>query len=58
MGHDEVKVSVMVPSGSGSLFKWPTEEDVIFYRLEDVVMKLKPPAVKSSRGAFEFQEKW
>lgn len=56
VGHDEVKVNVMVPSGS--LFKWPAVEDFIFYRMEDVIRKLNPPTVKSARGTFEFQEKW
>ncbi len=44
VGHDEVKVNVMVPSGS--LFKWPAVEDFIFYRMEDVIRKLNPPTVK------------
>ena len=56
VGHEEVKVSVMVPSGS--LFKWPAVEDCIFYRIENVIRKLNPPTVKSARGAFEFKEKW
>ena len=56
VGHGEVKVNVMVPSGS--LFKWPAVEDSIFYRMEDVIKKLNPPTLKSARGTFEFQEKW
>ena len=54
--HDEVKVSVMVPSASG--FKWPDKEDAIFYRMVNVIQKLKPPSAKSARGAFQFSEEW
>ena len=56
VGQDEMKVSVMVPSGS--LFKWPLVEDAIFYRHENVIMKLNPPTLKSARGAYKFDEKW
>lgn len=56
VGDEEVKVSIMEPSGS--LFKWPSVENAIFYRLENVIMVLKPPIVKSARGTFQFQEKW
>lgn len=56
VGDDEVKVAVMVASGSH--FKWPPIEDCIFYPLTDVVMMLSPPIVKSARGTFDFIEKW
>ena len=52
----EVKVAVMISSGSH--YKWPSVEDCIPYPLEDVVMKLSPPVVKSARGTFAFAEKW
>ena len=50
--NDEIKVSVMVPSGS--YFKWPKDEDAIFYPVANVIKSLKPPVIKSSRGTFEF----
>src|ERR1043165_8063836 len=48
-------VKVMVPSGS--MFNWPAVEDTIYYRIVDVIKKLTPPIVKSSRGTFQFNEK-
>ena len=36
--NDEVKVSVMI--SSGSFFKWPTTDDCIFYHMKNVIMKL------------------
>lgn len=54
---EEVKVTVMIPSGS-RYFKWPTVEDAIFYKTENVIRKLHPPTLKSSRGTYEFSEKW
>jgi len=39
---DKVKVSRMVPSGR-RYFKWPTVEDTIFYKMENVLRKLKAP---------------
>jgi hypothetical protein len=54
VGLEEVKVSVMVPSGS--MFKWPAVEDTIYYRIVDVIKKLTPPIVKSSRGTFQFNK--
>ena len=56
IGDREVKVAVMISSGGH--YKWPPVEDCIFYCLEDVVMKLGPPIVKSARGTFDFVEKW
>ena len=55
VGLKEVKV--MVPSGS--MFKWPAVEDTIYYRIVvtlDVIKKLTPPIVKSSRGTFQFNK--
>jgi len=57
IGRDELKVSVMVPSGA-NYFKWPASEDSIFYHIKNVMMKLKPPTIKSARGTYEFSEKW
>ena len=54
---EEVQVSVMIPSGS-IFYKWPTPEDSIFYQMDNVVRKLKPPILKSARGTYEFLEKW
>ena len=53
----EVKVSVMVPSGT-CYYKWPANEDAIFYDMKNVIRQLKPPIVKSARGVYEFEEKW
>lgn len=53
---DELRVSVMIPSGA-SYYKWPAAEDSVFYAMKNVVMKLKPPAIKSARGTYEFSEK-
>ena len=49
---NQVQVAVMVKSGPH--YKWPAATDCIFYPLEDVVKKLKPPVVKTARGAFAF----
>jgi hypothetical protein len=57
IGFDELKVSVMVPSGT-NYYKWPPSEDSIFYNMKNVMMKLKPPTLKSARGTYEFSEKW
>ena len=57
VGEQEVQVSVMVPSGA-TRFKWPAVKDAIFYKMEDVLMKLQPPILKSARGSFQFAEKF
>jgi len=56
IGDNELKVSVMVPSGAH--FKWPAVEDSIYYPMQNVIRKLQPPILKSARGTFEFFEKW
>jgi len=53
----DVQEKVMIPSGA-NFYKWPTDDDAIFYSLDQIVMKLSPPTIKSARGAYEFQEKW
>ena len=56
LGDKEIRVSVMMKSGS--YFKWPVAEDKIFYKFENVIKKLQPPILKSSRNTFEFYDKW
>lgn len=56
VGDQEVKVSDIIKSGK--YYKWPNSEDCIFYAVQDVIMKLQPPTVKSARGTFEFKDKW
>lgn len=41
-------VSVMTMSGSG--WKWPNEDDEIWYKFIDVMQLIKPPEVSNSRG--------
>lgn len=41
-------VSVMTMSGSG--WKWPNEDDEIWYKFNDVMQLIKPPEVSNSRG--------
>jgi len=57
IGMADLKVSVMVPFGA-TYYKWPASEDCIFYNMNNVIMKLKAPILKSSRGTYEFLEKW
>lgn len=57
--EEEVKVSVMVRSGSG--FQWPTPSDCLFYSLTNVIKKLEPPNLQSASfrsSPFMFKEKW
>ena len=52
--NQDVEVRVMHKSGSG--WKWPTREDNIFYKVEDIECKIKPPTSAGSRGQFVFED--
>ena len=56
IGKDVVKVAVMIPSGSSYI--WLKVEDSIFYTLKNVLRKIRPPILKSTRGRFLFEDKW
>ena len=36
--------------------KWPTREDKILYKVEDIECKIKPPTAARSRGQFVFED--
>lgn len=44
-----LKVSVMIRSGISN-FKWPNAEDVLWYKLYDVIEKIEIPTEQNSRG--------
>jgi len=37
---------------SGNIWKCPNKEDKIFYKRENIVQKINPPAVAGTRGEF------
>ena len=52
--NQDVEVRVMHKNGSG--WKWPTRDDKIFYKVEDIECKIKPPTAAGSRGQFVFED--
>ena len=52
--NQDVEVRVMHKSGSG--WKWPTRDDKIFYKVEDIECKIKPLTAAGSRGQFVFED--
>ena len=47
-----VKVNVM--HKSGGFYKWPKDEDHIYYERDCVLQKIQPPSVVGNRGQFQF----
>lgn len=37
---------------SGNIWKWPRQEDKIFYKHENILKKINPPVVAGTRGQF------
>lgn len=56
ISDENVKVSVMVPTGPPDHFKWPLKPDCIFYSREDVLREINPPQVVNNRGLFKFYQ--
>lgn len=54
----EVEVNVMYVSKTGAYYKWPEEEDKIFYPLENVIKKIAPTTFVGKRGHFSFSDKF
>ena len=50
----ELEVSTMEKSHTGTSWKWPSNEDKIFYSLHDVIRNIKPPVCTGLRGQFKF----
>ena len=49
-------VEVQVMHKSGSIRKWPTREDKICYKMEDILGVIKPPVAAGHRGQFELED--
>jgi len=54
--EDDFRVSVMQPAGK-QYWKWPDEDDNIFYRRDKMIKKLDKPEVVNSRGQYKFSTK-
>ncbi|KAJ8956840.1 hypothetical protein NQ318_014254 [Aromia moschata] len=53
--HDEqYHISAMLPSGSD--WKWPVLEDIMWYQKDDVIMTIGIPIAKNKRGAMTVPE--
>ena len=46
------QVSVMIPLGK--FWKWPQQEDIIFYQKDKFIQKISSPIVVNARGHFSF----
>lgn len=44
----------MLKCGSG--WKWPSEDDEIWYKYEDVMQLIKSPSASNSKGVFHIPE--
>lgn len=53
--HEEFKVSTMAKSGILH-WKWPNNEDVMWYTRSDIIRKIKVPTQKNSRGIYGVEE--
>jgi hypothetical protein len=58
LGRGEYRVNTM--QRSGNYWVWPLKPDSIFYKQEDIIQKIDPPAIVggravSSRGRFTFK---
>ena len=51
----EYEVAVMHKSGSKN-WKWPIDDDIIYYNASNIVKVLNPPEVVNSRGQFMFKD--
>ena len=53
--NEEYKVSTMIKSGVLN-WKWPNNEDIMWYKKCDIIKKIKSPVQKNTRGVYDVEE--